>query len=80
MFYSGEEGFMPLLTTVHLIDSGLLDGWLRGSSVRSTKDLGLSKYIVLFETAPYDKTPHWLRKMNQCMFMNTANNLGNSQP
>ena len=35
-----------LLTAVHLIDSGLIDDWLRGSSSGSTKDLRLSRYFV----------------------------------
>ena len=42
-----------LLTTVHLVDSGLIDGCLRGSSVGSTNDLGLSKYIVLSMRQPH---------------------------
>ena len=42
-----QGGFYAnLLSTVHLVDSGLIDDWLLGSSVGSTKDLELCKYIV----------------------------------
>ena len=47
MFYYGKEGLIPLLATVHIVNSGLLDGWLGRSSIGSTKDLWLSKCIVL---------------------------------
>ena len=45
-----ERRATNLLTSIHLVDSGLIDDSLHGSSVRSMKDLGLSKYIVLSMT------------------------------
>ena len=52
MFYSGDEGLRNLLAAIHLVDSGLIDDWLGGGSVRSTKDLGLSKYVILSMRQP----------------------------
>ena len=38
--------YANLLATAHFTDTGLIDEWLRGSSVESTKDLGLNRYLV----------------------------------
>ena len=38
--------YISLLNTVHLIHTGLIDDWLRGSTVGSTNNLGLSRYFV----------------------------------
>ena len=38
--------YTNLFATVHFIGTRLLDDWLRASSVRSTKDLGLNRYLV----------------------------------
>ena len=38
--------YADLVATVHFIDTGLTDDWLRGSSIGSTEDLGLNRYLV----------------------------------
>ena len=60
----------------------MIDDWLCGSSVGSTKDLGLSKYIVLSMRQPLTTTDFLLAVSDVLMnvYEDTANNLGNNQP
>ena len=97
MFCNGKEGFTPIFSPmarkvlrqsschrylVH-VDSGLIDDWLGGSSVRSTKDLGLGRYSVkLSVMQPLTMTDSLLavKDVSTSVYEDTANNLGNNQP
>ena len=61
MSYSGEEAFMPvLLATVCMMDLGLVDDWLCGSSIGSIQAVGNTcKYCVL-DSSLQQQTPYWL--------------------
>ena len=71
MFFFQWQGrlYTNLLAIVHFIDTGLIDDWLCGSSVRSTKDLGLKKYLAEVPMRQPLTTTHSLMAVNDvCMY------------